>query len=117
MKENEDENSDWAASSAVVSCLGRGLMFSLPGSCSGLHASNPKMRSNDNVTLVVQIQNPSQPHPPLTQTNRGQLLLPQNMHGRAWLVRDLMGSNGPQNAQEEGKGATVEKGLRNGPPS
>lgn len=74
------------------------------------------MRSNDNVTLVVQIQNPSQPHPPLTQTNRGQLLLPQNTYGRAWLVRDLVGSNGPQNAQEEGKGATVEKGFRNGPP-
>ena len=63
VKENYKWNSESPASSAVVSYLVRDFMFSLTGSCSGLHASNPEVSGNNNITFVAEIQESFQPPP------------------------------------------------------
>lgn len=73
-----------SASLAVVSCPARGFRSPSLGSFCGLQASSPEMMSNNTVTLGTKVQGLSQrpptPRPGITETSRGEGMLPQQVH-------------------------------------
>lgn len=89
--------------------------FSAVGSCLAVSLARkfwtPCLKSNTTSTLWSKSRSLPNPHPPVTQTSRGQARL----HSGQWLARDSWSPTGPK-VLRGGDGATAEQGCRNGPP-
>lgn len=115
-KKNLDGDPDLSASVAVVPCLARGLVSSLPGSCCG--NSRPQIQKwggGNNVTLRTKIEGPSQPLPSCDQQGR----VADVTACAQWGVGNetCQGLQRTPGCPRSGEGDACEKGYRNGPPT